>query len=373
MEELNILTSFTAGIASFLSPCVLPLLPVYISYLSTEKDGKSRTSIKLSLGFVFGILTVFVILSLGVKFISSFLLDYRYVISIIGGTVLIIIGLHMVGVLKISIFNSEKRLKFDFENLTFIKAYILGFVYSFSWTPCISPIITGILTLSLTSFDPLSALYILIYGLGFALPFLIVGLLYNYLHSFLKKYQKALFTLEKIMAIVIILVGCYMIYDSAKGIRKLGEATAQSEVKEAETVDFTRADQFGNLHTLSDYRGKYVCLSFVTSWCQYCAAQQEMLSANYDKYDDVVFFMVMSDIYNNDGTDIIEYGKDLAIPILIDDGSLFASFKPYGYPTSYFFGPDGSYVGSINGAMTTKEVLDDILNQVRDKYLKDKE
>ena len=176
---------FLEGILSFLSPCVLPLIPLYMSYLAG--DGKTideegnvhydRVRVFVStLFFTLGISLTFFLLAAAVSAFKDYIDEYREIISIIGGTLLIVFGLHETGLIHIDVLDKERKLKVDLhlEQMNFLKAFLLGFVFSLGWSPCIGPMMANALLISTVS--DAGYLYILAYALGMILPFLITGL-----------------------------------------------------------------------------------------------------------------------------------------------------------------------------------------------------
>ncbi|MGN1053844.1 MAG: cytochrome c biogenesis CcdA family protein, partial [Erysipelotrichaceae bacterium] len=161
MESITLISVFIEGILSFISPCVLPLIPLYMSYLTSsckEEDEEGNITYKTAkviittLCFVLGISTVFFILGISVDLIGSYIDEYRMLINIFGGIILALLALNGFGVINVSFINREHRLdtKTDFRNMNYFKAYLLGFIFSFAWTPCIGPMLSNVILLALS-------------------------------------------------------------------------------------------------------------------------------------------------------------------------------------------------------------------------------
>jgi cytochrome c-type biogenesis protein len=157
LSRIGLLTSFGAGVVSFLSPCVLPLVPGYVSYVagdtlteSGEPAGR-RAALRLSLSFVLGFSTVFVVLGASATSIGQFLLSYRYEANLLGGAVLILFGLFMMGLANLTWLQREFRLHPRLKGGHPVAAYLIGIAVAFGWTPCIGPVLGAILTTSAVS------------------------------------------------------------------------------------------------------------------------------------------------------------------------------------------------------------------------------
>lgn len=184
IANISILAALAAGAVSFLSPCVLPLVPGYLSYvagnLSADSDSpRARISaFAMSFWFVLGFSTVFVILGAGASAVSRLLLSYRYEAGLVGGAIIVVFGIFSTGVVRVPWMEREFRLSPQVSGGRPQSAYILGLAFGFGWTPCIGPILGAILTVSATSTTPAAGVALLaIYSLGLAIPFLLTALL----------------------------------------------------------------------------------------------------------------------------------------------------------------------------------------------------
>ena len=179
VSSIGLLTSFGAGVISFLSPCVLPLVPGYISYVAgdalraTGEPVKPLAALRLSLCFVLGFSTVFVILGASATSIGQLLLSYRYEGNLIGGAVVILLGLFMMGLAEIPWLQREFRLHVNLGGGRPITAYVIGVAFALGWTPCIGPVLGAILTTSAVSATvPQGIALLSFYSIGLGVPFL---------------------------------------------------------------------------------------------------------------------------------------------------------------------------------------------------------
>ena len=183
LSAIGLLTSFGAGIVSFLSPCVLPLVPGYLSYVAgdaltaREEPSGRLAALGLSLCFVLGFSTVFVLLGASATSIGQLLLSYRYEANLVGGAVVILLGLFMMGLAEIPWLQREFRLHLNLSGGRPLAAYVIGIAFAFGWTPCIGPVLGAILTTSAVSATVSQGIVLLsFYSLGLGLPFLAAAL-----------------------------------------------------------------------------------------------------------------------------------------------------------------------------------------------------
>ncbi len=216
------LIAFGAGLISFLSPCVLPLIPGYISYISGQSlqeilDKKKISFFPLIL-FCLGFSTVFVILGASASFLGQTLLQNSEVLRILAGIVIIIFSLQLIGIINISFLNFEKR--FDAkESRNIFFPYVIGVAFGFGWTPCIGPILGSILALASIEETLSKAIILLIfYSLGLAIPFVLSGYLIQRFLLFSKNFRKNINLISKIGGIILLITGILILTNQLQAI-----------------------------------------------------------------------------------------------------------------------------------------------------------
>ena len=215
---LNLLIAFSAGFISFLSPCVLPLIPGYISYISGQtldeiiEDNKSV--LLKTIFFSAGFSIVFVSFGITASFIGKFLINYSNQLRIIAGLIIILFSLQLIGLINLKILNSEARFFTKNYRNNLIFPVIVGMAFSFGWTPCIGPILGSILALAAIeeSFSK-SILLLSFYSLGLAIPFIISGVLIDKFLFFSKSFRKYILTITKVGGAILLLTGIAILTD----------------------------------------------------------------------------------------------------------------------------------------------------------------
>ena len=219
LSPLALATSFAAGMISFLSPCVLPLVPGYVSYVAGQSlvqghaiGARERLSaLALSALFVLGFSTVFVILGASATMLGQWLLAYRYEANLAGGTVVVVFGLVMIGLVRWSWFERDLRFHPHLRRGRPIAAYLLGLAFAFGWTPCIGPVLGAILTASAVGATAQKGVALLaVYSLGLGLPFLIAALFTHALASRLKALGRLGRSLQASAGVVMVGMGAAM-------------------------------------------------------------------------------------------------------------------------------------------------------------------
>ena len=216
------LIAFGAGLISFLSPCVLPLIPGYISYISGQSlqnilENKQINIFSLIL-FCLGFSTVFVILGASASFLGQALLQNSNVLRVIAGIIVIIFSLQLIGLINIPYLNFEKR--FDAkESRNILFPYVIGLAFGFGWTPCIGPILGSILALASIEETLARAISLLIfYSLGLTIPFVLSGYLIQKFLLFSKNFKKNINLISKIGGLILLITGILIVTDQLQAI-----------------------------------------------------------------------------------------------------------------------------------------------------------
>ena len=220
LSNISILSAFVAGIISFLSPCVLPLVPGYVSYIAGRSTIASPSgtiaaargaTVGLSLCFVLGFTTVFVILGASATVLGQLLLRYRFEMNIVGGGIVTVFGLFMLGTIRSSWMMREARFHLNIPGGKTGSAYLLGLAFGFGWTPCIGPILGAILTVSAASATVADGVLLLtVYSLGLGVPFLLAALFTDALSARLKTMAHVGHILQILAGLVMVAMGVAM-------------------------------------------------------------------------------------------------------------------------------------------------------------------
>ncbi|MDD5021539.1 MAG: cytochrome c biogenesis protein CcdA [Endomicrobiaceae bacterium] len=222
LGNIPIAASFFAGILTFISPCILPLIPAYITFitglaLETLDDKKNTKQILInSLIFVSGFSLIFILLGLTATFIGSFLLTNLNVLKYIGGSIIIIFGLHLCGIFKIPfLYKQASVLHIVNKKISYLTSFFVGCAFAFAWTPCVGPILSSILILASTQGQIKDgALLLSFYSLGLAIPFILTALFINKFLVFFNKIKKYYHYIEIFCGILLILIGIMIMSDS---------------------------------------------------------------------------------------------------------------------------------------------------------------
>ncbi len=182
--QLNVATAFFAGIVSFISPCVLPLIPAYLSFLTGSSleelkaggDAAQRANVLgHALAFVAGFTVVFMALGFTASAVGTALVEYRDIVARVGGVVVVILGLNMIGVFKIPFLAMDKRPQWRSANRSYLASFVVGLGFAAGWSPCIGPILGAILALATQQTLGVGVGLLFVYSLGLAVPFLLTA------------------------------------------------------------------------------------------------------------------------------------------------------------------------------------------------------
>ena len=406
------LTVFFQGLLSFFSPCVLPLIPLYIGYLSggTGKRGadgkihyqKSKVMIH-TLCFVIGVSFAFFALGLGVSALGSFLNKNQMLFARIGGVIIVLFGFYQLGVFGNSrVLGKERRLPFHLDKLAMspLTALIMGFTFSFAWTPCVGPALTSVLLMAASANTKVMGFMLIgVYTVGFVLPFLAVGLFTTTLLEFFKSHMNVVKYTVKVGGSLMILMGVLMFtgkmnaftgylsggtnanLESQEETEKESEDASEDkeENKEEESketvvpaIDFTLKDQFGNEHTLSDYKGKTVFLNFWATWCGPCRSEMPDIQKLYETYetegDNAVIILGVAapglgQEKDEAGIKAFLDESGYTYPTLMDTtGDLFSEYGISSFPTTFMIDREGNVFGYVSGALN-EDMMKNIIEQ----------
>lgn len=441
--SVSALTVFLQGVLSFFSPCVLPLIPLYVSYFAggakkVEADGTvtyPRKKVMLNtLFFVLGISFTFFLLGLGFTALGRFFSGNRIWFARFGGILMILFGLYQLGVFgRSDKIEQEHRLPLRLDRFAMgpVPAFLLGFTFSFAWTPCVGPALGSVLLMAGSSATMGKGFFLIgVYTLGFVLPFIAVGLFTGTVLGFFKKYRNVVRYTVKISAVLLILMGFMTLTgfmnnmtgylsslgdgsaapqetaaagdengrdapdgsdsaqtnengsssastdetDSSAQTDETSSETAPSDPDAVPAPDFTLVDQYGNEHTLSDYKGKTVFLNFWATWCGPCRSEMPEIQALYEKYGknegDLVVLGVATPNLGQEGSaeDIADFmeNQGYTFPTVMDDtGFISAMYGISAYPTTFMIDENGNVYGYVASALTG-DIMESIVQQTMD-------
>ncbi len=378
-----------AGLLSFFSPCILPLLPVYVGVLTTDASsdtlGLGRRCAN-TIAFVLGICCVFVTLGAGAGALGS-TFDSSYV-AIALGILVFIFGLHLAGVIRIPFLNREKRANLSkIQVRGILGAFVLGLAFSFGWTPCVGPILGTILALAAEQGSAaVGAGLLLVYALGLCVPFVIITLAANVALAKLRALHKYLPALQRIGGALIAVMGLWLVFSqvSALGVQQRANEASQQDNQAASVNDARGAsagdasteglsgawknvvltDLDGSKHRLSDLKGTPVYFEFWGSWCDSCVADLGQLHEVYAEHaaagDVTVVSVVTPGFYGErEQDDFVAWarGNDVEVPVWMDvNCSLATHLNVSAFPTSVFVSSEGDIVKIRLGAIDRDEL-----------------
>ena len=439
---------FIQGLLSFFSPCVLPLVPLYLGYLSgdlgaesavsggsagkeTQKGSGGRLFLRV-LFFALGISAAFFILGLGASAAGTFFKEQRMLFARIGGVLVILFGLYQFGVFGRSrLLSEEHRIPFRLEKMTMspLIALIMGFTFSFAWTPCVGPALASVLLMAGSAQTSAKGFLLIgVYTLGFILPFLAAGLFTAKMLGFFRKHRNAVRYTVKAGGVLMVFLGLLMVTGTLNSITGYlssvqggmvsdtdsGQGEEDAEQQEADTgsaqqdpdedtdnaqqdeddsagaqtdpgeedgdaerrtaaFDFELADQYGNTHRLSDYRGKVVFLNFWATWCGPCRSEMPDIQKLYEEYSaqgeaaEVVILGAAAPGMGQEGSwdEIAGFMEEngYTYPVLMDtEYEMFSWYGISAFPTTFMIDKEGYIYGYVPGQMT-EEIMRSIIEQ----------
>ena len=420
------LAVFVQGLLSFFSPCVLPLIPLYVGYLAggaakTRDDGTieyPRAKVLVNtLCFVVGVSFAFFLLGFGFTTLGQFFTGNQRAFSVAAGIVMAAFGLYMLGAFgKTRVIETERRLPFNLGRFAMnpLLALVLGFTFSFAWTPCVGPVLASVLLMASSNASAAMGYALVgVYTLGFVLPFLAVGLFTGEVLRFFRTHGNVVKYTVKVGGALLIVMGLMTVTGWMNGVTSylssFGAAPAAQEqpadageggdaadapgagsdagsngsedasdaaLPVAPLADLALVDQEGVEHRLSDYRGKTVFLNFFASWCGPCQREIPDIEALYrdrgENGGDLVVLGVANPKtadrpQNSDATvdEVKAFIRERGItyPVLMDtSGELFGAYGVGSFPTTFMIDEDGNVFGYAAGALTAA-TMDSIVEQ----------
>ena len=374
---------FLEGLLSFFSPCVLPLVPLYLGYLTKDakmiaQDGSVKYSrlktLFFTLFFILGVLFVYVLAGIGTGVFHDFFVQHKVVFEVVGGFILLFLGLVNLHVIRIPFLENvhQKQMHLSGE-MTWLKALILGFFFSFAWSPCTGPLLAQAIVLASAASEKwMGWLYIASYAVGFVCVFLLLGFFTEEILNILKKFRGIVKYTGIIASILVLGSGCYMLFDAYRSYSAMTSSPKKSESVEEnddtsqnisiDSMNFTLNDINGNSHTLLEYKGKTIIVNFFGTWCYYCNQELPSLQEIQDTDPDTKIILVAAPGVNGEGDAayIDSYMKKAGytMEILYDtDLSVTNQFGITGYPCTFVIRPNGEYMGYIPGFVEHDELL----------------
>lgn len=210
---MDFVFTFLEGIASFISPCLLPMLPIYISYFVGDDINNKKKKYLNAIAFVLGFTTLFLLLSIFASTFGSLVSKYMRYIKIAFGVIIILLGINYIGLLNLKFLNKSNAVKADTKNLTFFKSLMFGILFSISWTPCIGTFLSSALLLIAKHQDVVKGIFLMLtYSLGLGIPFLLSVFFMELLKDTFNFIKKNYDVIKKISGIILIVMGLYIIF-----------------------------------------------------------------------------------------------------------------------------------------------------------------
>ncbi len=401
--SISAISVFLQGILSFFSPCVLPLIPLYMGYLSggtMKQDENGNITFKRSkvIGntffFILGISFAFILLGFGAAALGNLLSQYQTLIVKLGGFIILLLGLYQLGVFgSSSVLGNTHKLPIRLEGLAMspITALLMGFTFSFAWTPCVGPALTSVLLMAASSETRMTGfLLILVYTFGFVLPFIFVGLFTTSVLRFFRNHMQVVKYTTKIGGLILVIVGLFMVtglLDTITGNYLNKSFTEQETITEDQTAendvdqteeevvpapDFTLVDLEGNTHTLSEYQGKTVFINFWATWCSPCKQELPHIQTIYEEYEKegengLIVLTIVAPEYGSEQTaeQIKEFveSNHYTFPVLLDTTTqVFQSYGITAFPTTFMIDREGEVYGYVTGQLT-EDIMHSIIEQ----------
>ena len=403
---LEALTTLIEGLIAFISPCVLPMIPVYVLYFAGSSEGRQgRRTLARALSFVAGFTALFVLLGVFAGSLGGLLVRYQREVNLICGMIMILFGLHYAGILHITLLEKTVKPDVQVQPKGYLSCALLGAVFAAGWTPCTGPLLGSAMMLAASKGSVLAGAVLLgCYSLGMGIPFVLCALLIDRIKGAFALIKRHYKTVNRVCGVFLVLVGLMMmtgLYSrfslmlqsraAQPEIASVQEAPVETEaatpvpapeptaeplttqapkataevmgpVMRNMAANFTAYDDAGNPVSLKDMRGKPVIVNFFASWCGPCKMEMPYFDEFYHQYgDQVTFMMVNLCAFGNDtkenGKKMVEQGG-WTFPVYFDtDGDAALKYAIRSMPTTIFVSPDGELTGRHTGVIS-REALE---------------
>lgn len=226
-ESVSLPLAFGAGFISFFSPCILPMIPVYIMYITgvnveEELDKKKLFALTRTLGFVLGFTIIFMIMGTSASFLGKIFAQNKDIFAKVSGLLIFLFGLKMTGIINFNFLNSAKKVKSPKKVTNWISSVLLGMAFAAGWTPCFGPVLASILIYAGGSSTVGMGVYLLlVYSIGMALPFILTALFINQFNAFMTRTEKIMKYVPIISGVIMIVFGILVFFDKVKYIAGL--------------------------------------------------------------------------------------------------------------------------------------------------------
>ncbi|MBI2876948.1 MAG: redoxin domain-containing protein [Candidatus Tectomicrobia bacterium] len=384
MEQFNvsIFTALLAGLLSFASPCVLPLVPGFLSYITglsledfTRGEERSRTLRKAlinSLLFVLGFSLVFTSLGASASVLGQLIGAHQRTLTQVAGIGIILLGFHLTGLLKIPFLLQEKRIQRETSTPGLLRSFVVGLFFAFGWTPCVGPILAGILVLAAGAETVSQGIFLLlVYSLGLGIPFVLSALFLNQFFFTFGRIKHHLRKVEVASGALLMGIG-FLIFTNQLSLlatripflnldalltpksEDVGLAAAQSSPRpraDFGPYDFRLTTLEGKTLRLSDFGGRVVLVNFWATWCPPCREETPGFIKLHQEYQQQGL-VIIGVAEQSPPKKVAQFVTDYQVPYFIgrdEDGSVAQKYGVRALPQSFLFAPDGKLYHKFMG------------------------
>ena len=396
--DIGLGIALLAGFLSFASPCVLPIVPGYLTFITgmsfeelTERQRPSHvvtSAVIKSLPFVCGFSLVFISLGASASAVSVLLRSNLGLLKGVAGFGIMVLGLHLAGLLPIPALLRERRFSKEPTEPGMVRAFVAGVFFAFGWTPCVGPILAGILAIAATT-DTLGqgVLLLAVYSLGLGIPFVLSAAFLNSFLSLFNGIKGHLRQMEVAAGMLLVLVGLLIFTDKMAwvssrltflnpeallvsdfqetGVQPVIAAQARPASSTYGDYNFTFTTVDGDTVSLSDYEGKVVLVNFWATWCGPCVVETPALVRMYHKYKHQGFAVIGVALQSED-VGVRDFARKYNIPYAIGrdpSDEIGLRYRVFALPSSFLFSQDGKVQRAFTGYVA-EDVLDNELQKI---------